>query len=116
MMGLYFILWSIDYRPEKMEINGKLLISTHALCRSNKDSFAKVTPSRPKTFVLTLSKMFCHFEIHPNENMETVLVYIGKECICMRTSCNFLFVDNLTVDTTNHSNICTCLQDEILVI
>lgn len=57
-MGLYSILWSIDYRPEKMEINGKELISTHTLCGSNKDSFAKVTPPRPRTFVLTLSKMF----------------------------------------------------------
>lgn len=43
-----------------------------------------------------------HFEIHPNENLETV--YIGKGWACMRP-CDFVFVDNIIVDTSNHSNI-----------
>ncbi|KAK4806952.1 hypothetical protein QYF61_027319 [Mycteria americana] len=50
----------------------------------------------------------CHFEIQPDEAPETVLVYIGKGCVCMRTLCNFIFVDNITVDTSNRSNICVC--------
>lgn len=59
-----------------------------------------------------------HFEIHPNENLETV--YTGKWCAFMRPSCNFVFVDNITVDTSNHSHICaitlSTLQNVILVI
>ncbi|KAK4811143.1 hypothetical protein QYF61_019774 [Mycteria americana] len=50
----------------------------------------------------------CHFEIRPDEAPETVLVYIGKGCVCMRTLCDFIFVDNVTVDTSNRSNICVC--------
>lgn len=50
----------------------------------------------------------CHFEIYPDENPKTVLIYIGKGCACMRILCAFLVVDNTTVDTSNHSNICVC--------
>lgn len=37
-----------------------------------------------------------------------MLVYIGKGCVCMRTLCDFTFVDNITVDTSSCSNICAC--------
>ena len=50
----------------------------------------------------------CHFEIRPDEAPETVLVYTGKGCVCMRTLCDVIFVDNVTVDTSNRSNICVC--------
>ncbi|XP_074875776.1 uncharacterized protein LOC142026553 [Buteo buteo] len=50
----------------------------------------------------------CHFEIHPDETPETVLVYVGNGCICMRTLCDSVFIDNTTVEINNHSNICIC--------
>ncbi|XP_067164812.1 uncharacterized protein [Apteryx mantelli] len=50
----------------------------------------------------------CHFEIHPDETPETVLLYIGKGCVCTGTLCDLIFVDNITVDTSNHSNVCVC--------
>uniref|UniRef100_A0A8C3PND6 Uncharacterized protein n=1 Tax=Calidris pygmaea TaxID=425635 RepID=A0A8C3PND6_9CHAR len=50
----------------------------------------------------------CHFEIHLNENPETVLIYTGKGCVCMRTLCSTILVDSLTIDTSNHSNVCVC--------
>ncbi|XP_067170013.1 uncharacterized protein [Apteryx mantelli] len=56
----------------------------------------------------------CHFEIHPDETPETVLVYIGKGCVCMRTLCNLIFIDNITVDTSNHSNICVCNFSKVM--
>ncbi|XP_076212573.1 LOW QUALITY PROTEIN: uncharacterized protein LOC143169181 [Aptenodytes patagonicus] len=46
----------------------------------------------------------CHFEIHPDE--APVLVDIGKGCVCMRTLCEFIFVDEVTV--YNRSHICVC--------
>lgn len=33
-------------------------------------------------------------------------MHIGKGCTCRRASCGFVFVGNITVDTSNHSNIC----------
>lgn len=52
---------------------------------------------------LDIEQYISHFKIHPNENLETV--YIGKGWACMTPSCDFQFVDNIIVDTSNHSNI-----------
>ncbi|KAK4811065.1 hypothetical protein QYF61_016351 [Mycteria americana] len=43
----------------------------------------------------------CHFEVQPDEAPETVLVYIGKGY-------------NVTVDTSNRSNICVCKFTKIM--
>ncbi|XP_054666927.1 uncharacterized protein LOC129199870 [Grus americana] len=50
----------------------------------------------------------CHFEVHPNENPKTVIIYIGKGCICLRTICDSLYVDKIVVEIKNHSNFCVC--------
>lgn len=50
----------------------------------------------------------CHFEIHPNEKPETVLIHIGKGCVYMRTHCNFNVFNIDTVDTRTHANPCIC--------
>ncbi|XP_066845245.1 LOW QUALITY PROTEIN: uncharacterized protein [Anser cygnoides] len=52
----------------------------------------------------------CHFEIHPNTSQKTVLVYIGQGCVCLRTACAFVEVDeeNITLPSKNHSNFCIC--------
>ncbi|XP_069631692.1 uncharacterized protein [Haliaeetus albicilla] len=57
---------------------------------------------------LDTEQNICHFEIHPNENPETVLIYIGKGCVCLRTVCDSLSVDEVVVETKNHSNFCVC--------
>ncbi|XP_076194341.1 uncharacterized protein LOC143160464 [Aptenodytes patagonicus] len=57
---------------------------------------------------LDTEQSVCHFEIHPDETPNTILIYIGKGCVCMRTPCDCIFVDSVTVDTSNHSNICVC--------
>lgn len=59
------------------------------------------------TFVW-IQNSVCHFEIHPDETCEPVLLYTGKQYAYMRRLCGFIFVDNLTVDTDNHSNVCVC--------
>lgn len=59
-------------------------------------------------------KNICQFQIHPNEIPETVLVYIGKSCVCMRTCYDSILIDNTNVDTSNHSNVCVCNFAKIL--
>ncbi|KAK4806569.1 LOW QUALITY PROTEIN: hypothetical protein QYF61_020470 [Mycteria americana] len=54
------------------------------------------------------------FEIQPDEAPETGLVCIGKGCACMRTFCDFVFVDHLTVAVSNHSNIWVCSFTRIM--
>lgn len=63
---------------------------------------------------LDTEQIICHFEIHPDETPETVLKYIGNGCICMRTLCESIFIDNTTVETNNHSNICMYNFTEIM--
>ncbi|XP_063177384.1 uncharacterized protein LOC134508994 isoform X1 [Chroicocephalus ridibundus] len=57
---------------------------------------------------LDTNQNVCHFEIQPDETPETVLVYIGKGCVCMRSPCTFVFVDDIAVDISNNSNLCVC--------
>lgn len=63
---------------------------------------------RPQDICLDTEQNICHFEIHPNKIPETVLVYIGNGCACLRTACDKVFIENLVVDTKTHSNFCVC--------
>ena len=63
---------------------------------------------------LDTEQNICHFEIHPNETLKTVLVYIGKGCVCMRTHCDSIVVDDTVVDTSNLSNVFVCNFTKIL--
>ncbi|KAK4805581.1 hypothetical protein QYF61_009346 [Mycteria americana] len=56
----------------------------------------------------------CHLEIHPDETPETVLVYVGNGCACMRTLCDSIVTDTTTVETYTHSNICVCNSNNIM--
>ena len=44
----------------------------------------------------------CHFEIHPDETPATILVYIGRGCVRMRTFCSLIVIDGIVVDMSNH--------------
>ncbi|XP_074703747.1 uncharacterized protein LOC141933198 [Strix aluco] len=57
---------------------------------------------------LDTEQNICHFEVHPNENPKTVLIYIGEGCVCLRTVCEFLTVDKIIIETKNYSNLCVC--------
>jgi len=59
--------------PTKMETNSKLLMVMHALYGNNKDLFVGVTPSKPKTFVLTLNKMFVILKYLPMKSLKLYL-------------------------------------------
>lgn len=57
----------------------------------------------------------CHFEVHPNETPSTVLVNSRKGCACIRTLCDFIFVDSINITTSNSLNICICNFTDIMV-
>ncbi|XP_068888050.1 uncharacterized protein [Aphelocoma coerulescens] len=52
----------------------------------------------------------CHFEIHPDTSPKTVLVYVGQGCVCLRTTCTSMMIDDNVINVTarNHSNFCIC--------
>ncbi|XP_075625630.1 LOW QUALITY PROTEIN: uncharacterized protein LOC142604244 [Balearica regulorum gibbericeps] len=57
---------------------------------------------------LDTEQNICHFEIRPNEILQTLVVYIGTGCVCIRTMCDVIFADNMTIEVSNQSNICVC--------
>jgi len=57
---------------------------------------------------LDTEQNICHFEICPGETPETILIYVGNRCFCMKTLCDSISIDNTTVDIYNHSNTCIC--------
>ncbi|KAJ7403867.1 hypothetical protein WISP_148925 [Willisornis vidua] len=51
----------------------------------------------------------CHFEINPQSSSKTTLVYVGKGCVCFRTMCKYVQINEAYNQTVfNHSNMCAC--------
>lgn len=63
-----------------------------------------------KDVCLDMEQGICHFEVHPDTTPKTVLVYIGQGCVCLRTICTLMMIDNWSMNITagNHSNFCIC--------
>lgn len=57
---------------------------------------------------LDTDQKVCHFEVRSNIDSKTLLVYVGKGCACLRTTCDYILVDNIKVNTTSYSNLCIC--------
>lgn len=63
-----------------------------------------------KDICLDMERGICHFEVHPDATPKTILVYIGQGCVCLRTICAFMIVNNnnINVAARNYSNFCIC--------
>ena len=63
-----------------------------------------------KDICLDAEQGICHFEIHPDTSPKTVLAYIGQGCVCLRTVCPSMMIDDsiINVAARNHSNFCIC--------
>jgi len=103
-MDQYSILLSIECGPKKMVTNGKLLTSMHVSHENNKVLFTL----KAQDICLNTEQNVCHFEIHLDDTPNTVHVYTGKGCVYMRSSCNFIFIDDIATDIDNHLNFCVC--------
>lgn len=78
-MELYSIHWNIEYGPNKMETNSKLLMLMHTLYKNKRNSFVKVISSRPKTFVLTLNRMSAILKYILMEPLKLYLYILEKD-------------------------------------
>lgn len=77
-------------------------MGTRALLGNNKDLFVGVMPPKPRVFVLVLNRMFVILKCV----LMKLLVYIGKGCVYRGAFCGSILVDNITVGTSSHSNVC----------
>ncbi|XP_076185054.1 uncharacterized protein LOC143156043 [Aptenodytes patagonicus] len=104
------ILYPLEHRVWAQQNGNKWQTVDVSTCvvREKQGFICESNTIKAQDVCLDTEQNVCHFEIHPDEAPETVLVYIGKGCVCMRTPCDFIFVDNVTVNTSNRSNICVC--------
>lgn len=59
-----------------------------------------------KDTCLDTDQSICHFETHSG-NQTTLLVCIGQSCVCLRTACPTVMIDNLSMNETQF-NLCVC--------
>ena len=72
------------------------------LCENNEFTCENNT-IKAQDICLDTEQNVCHFKIYSKETPETVLVYIDKGCVCIKTSCESMSIDHTTIDTSNHS-------------
>ena len=97
-----------------MEGNGKLLMLMHELHGDNKDLFVRVTLSKPRTFVLVMNKMSVVLKYIPTKLLKLYLYILEKDGFVWEHFVILLFVVNIAVKTSNHSNICVCNSTKIM--
>jgi len=81
----------------------------HVLCGNNRDLSAKVIPSKHKTFVLSQNEVFITLKytlMKPLKLYFYIHICTGNGCICVRTPCDSISVDNITVDIDDYWNTC----------
>lgn len=59
-----------------------------------------------KNICLDTEQSICHLQMHPT-NQTTLLVYTGQGCVCLRTACPTIIVDEIIVNETQ-LNLCIC--------
>uniref|UniRef100_A0A8C3V036 Uncharacterized protein n=1 Tax=Catharus ustulatus TaxID=91951 RepID=A0A8C3V036_CATUS len=104
------VLYPSEHREWARQISGKWQTVSLETCitREQRGFICESNAIRAQDICLDTEQNVCNFEIHPNETPETVLVYIGNDCACLRTACDSIYVENLVISTKNHSNFCVC--------
>ncbi|XP_042636068.1 uncharacterized protein LOC117005032 [Catharus ustulatus] len=84
------VLYPSEHREWARQISGKWQTVSLETCitREQRGFICESNAIRAQDICLDTEQNVCNFEIHPNETPETVLVYIGNDCACLRTACD----------------------------
>jgi len=93
------ILYQLEHRVWTQQNRNKWQTVDISSCAVWKQQgfICKSNTTKAQDVCLDTEQNICHFERYPNETPEIVLIYIGKGCVCMRTSCNFILIGNITI-------------------
>ena len=84
-MGLYSTQQNTNYESNKS--NKQKTVDIGACTRREQHRFiCESNTIKTQDICLDTEQKICHIEMYPDEISETVLVYTGKGCVCMRTS------------------------------
>ncbi|XP_061873044.1 uncharacterized protein LOC133628652 isoform X2 [Colius striatus] len=104
------VLCPSEHRTWTQMVHGKWQTVNLEPCITRKQQglICKNSTLDAQDICLNTEQSICHFEIHPDANQKTVLVYIGQGCVCLRTACTSIVVDKIIMDSKNNSNFCIC--------
>ncbi|XP_064591958.1 uncharacterized protein LOC135459657 [Zonotrichia leucophrys gambelii] len=110
------VLYPTEHRGWARQVNDKWQTVNLESCivREQQGFICESNAIAAQDICLDTEENICHFEIRPYEDTQTVLIYIGNGCACFRTTCDSVFVEDVVVDTKNHSNFCACNFTEIV--
>ncbi|XP_053911664.1 uncharacterized protein LOC128850707 isoform X1 [Cuculus canorus] len=110
------ILYPFEHRAWAQRVNDKWQTVDLESCivREQLGVICENNAIRTQDFCLDTDQKVCHFEVRPEANTRTVIIYIGNGCVCLRTICNNITVGNVIVYTNNHTNFCVCNFTEII--
>ncbi|XP_058280377.1 uncharacterized protein LOC131378803 [Hirundo rustica] len=102
------VLYPSEHRTWAQEIKGKWQTINLEPCtvRRQLGYICEGTLEGDKDTCLDTDPSTCHFETHPGKQT-TSLVYIGQGCVCLRTACPIIKIDNQIVNETQF-NLCVC--------
>jgi len=110
------MLYSLEHRVWAQQNGNKWQTVDAGACAEweQKGFVCESNSIKAQDICLETEQNICHFEMYPIEALETMLVYIGRGCGCMGTSCNFILIGSNTIHTSNYSNICVCNFNSIM--
>ena len=99
---------NIEHGPERQATSGKPVDLESCIMREEQGFLCESNTIMAQDTCLDTDQKICHFEARPNANLETVIIYAGKGCACLRTKCNTITVDGEVKETAQYSNYCIC--------
>lgn len=104
------ILYPLEHRVWAHQKEGKwqTIDVSARIVREPQGFVCKSNTLKAQDICLDTEQNICHFEIHPNQVTKTVVIYIGKGCVCTRTLCRSWLIDDFAHNVSNHSNLCVC--------
>lgn len=100
------VLYPSGHRMWAREIEGKWQTINLEPCSMRKQLgyICEGIFENDKDTCLDTDQSICHFEVHVT-NQTTSLVYIGQGCVCLRTACPTIMIDDQIVNETQ-LNLC----------
>jgi len=94
------VLYSLEHKVRAQQKGNKWQTIDIDVCvvRGQWGFICESNTVKAQDIILDTEQNICHFERHPDETPEAIFICVGNQCICMRTLCHSISIDNTTVE------------------